>query len=113
MIRYVLKFISSIILTILVIMLITFSLAFTIPFVFIGLLVMFCFITCIIKFLIVMVTEPDSLWEIIKKFLYLFLAVFVLFTLFATSKVLLIIIGIVAICDMFLETKRFYKGLKN
>ena len=113
MINHVLKYISSILLLVLIFLLILFSLFVTVPVFILNLVIIFSILTCISKFLLVMFLEPDSLWEIIKKFLYLFLALFVFITLFATSKVLLIIIGIVAICDMFLETKRFYKGLKN
>lgn len=66
---------------------------------------------CGIKFLVVMALEPDSLWEIIKKFVYIFVLVLMLFSF--GNMALLWCCGIVLLFDTVWECRRFVWHLRN
>lgn len=69
-------------------------------------------IICIIKFLIVTILEPDSIWEIIKKFLYLFIALFLGIGIRINNINFNKCIVLVVIIDSLYEFWRFVRNFK-
>ncbi len=70
-------------------------------------------ILCFIKFLIVMILEPDNLFEIIKKFIYLFVMIAIILGMIFSNKICFIILEIIILIDTLLEILRFIKNSKN
>lgn len=107
----VLKFLSSVVLFICVVSLI-FSFAISgFPEIFRFVLWVCTIGMCGIKFLVVMALEPDSLWEIIKKFVYIFVSILMLFSL--GNTILLWCCGIILLADTVWECRRFVWHLRN
>lgn len=69
-------------------------------------------IMCLIKFLIVTILEPDTLWEIIKKFIYILVLIIVAIGLGRNNTYCLIVCSIIIILDTICESARFIRYLK-
>ncbi len=98
------KFISSILLFIVVVFSVFYN---SVP-----ALVYFMIALCVCKFFIVMILEPDSIWEIIKKFIYLIISVILAFALIYKNKYGIIFSEVIIVLDTIIETRRFKKNLK-
>lgn len=67
----------------------------------------------IIRFLVSMILEPDSIWEIIKKFIYVFAAILLGCYIAFNNVILIWIVDVIIVIDTVIETRRFTKAIKN
>lgn len=65
---------------------------------------------CLFKFLIVMILEPDSIWEIIKKFVYILILIIIVFGVIFKSRYCFIASCILVIADTLVEIRRFVRN---
>lgn len=68
---------------------------------------------CVIKFVVVTILEPDSIWEIIKKFFYIIIGVLFIFALINNNVYCERIAEILIMIDTVIETHRARKKIKN
>ena len=67
----------------------------------------------IARFCVTMILEPDSIWEIIKKFIYVLIVILLGCYIAFNNMILLWIVNIVIVIDTIIETRRFTKAIKN
>lgn len=67
----------------------------------------------IVRFFVTMILEPDSIWEIIKKFIYVLIVILLGCYIAFNNMILLWIVNIVIVIDTIIETRRFTKVIKN
>lgn len=75
-------------------------------------IVIIAIVVCIVKFLIVTILEPDSIWEIIKKFIYLFIALFLGIGIGIDSINFIKCLTLILIIDSLFEFWRFLRNFK-
>lgn len=66
---------------------------------------------CVVKFFVVMILEPDSIWEIIKKFFYIIIGVLFVFGLIYNNVYCERIAEVLIAVDTVIETHRFKKNV--
>ena len=67
----------------------------------------------IVRFFVTMILEPDSIWEIIKKFIYVLIVILLGCYIAFNNMILLWIVNFVIVIDTIIETRRFTKAIKN
>ena len=67
----------------------------------------------IVRFFVTMILEPDSIWEIIKKFIYVLIVILLGCYIAFNNMILLWIVNVVIVIDTIIETIRFTKFIKN
>ena len=65
------------------------------------------------RFFVTMILEPDSIWEIIKKFIYVLIVILLGCYIAFNNMILLWIVNIVIVIDTIIETRRFTKAIKK
>ena len=109
----ILKFSSSVILLVLDVLLLLSINMINFPIVFQNITAFGLLGMCIIKFLIVMILEPDSLWEIIKKFIYILILILIALGVFIPNLYLIIIGSFILVLDTLVEFNRFHRNIKK
>ena len=66
-------------------------------------------ILCAVKFIVVTILEPDSIWEIIKKFIYIVIELLFVFGLIYNNIYCERIADILILIDTVIETHRVRK----
>ena len=107
----ILKFTSSIVLVLLVITAIICILTDIVSVNILNTIEIAIMATCLAKFLIVTILEPDTIWEIIKKFIYILIFIIVLLGIALQNKYCIYIGSFIAVIDTIFEVKRFIKHL--
>lgn len=64
---------------------------------------------CMLKFVVVTILEPDSIWEIIKKFIYIVIGILFIFVLIYNNIYCERIAEILIVVDTVIETHRARK----
>ncbi len=67
----------------------------------------------VVRFFATMILEPDSIWEIIKKFIYVVIVILLGCYIAFNNMILLWIVDIVIAIDTIIETRRFTKAIKK
>lgn len=67
---------------------------------------------CVVKFFVVMILEPDSIWEIIKKFFYIIIGVLFVFGLVYDNVYCERIAEVWIAIDTVIEVHRFKKNVR-
>lgn len=66
---------------------------------------------CVIKFIVVTILEPDSIWEIIKKFVYIVIGLLLVFGLIYNNIYCEQIAEVLIAIDTVIETHRVRKKI--
>ena len=109
----ILKFLSSVILLALDILLLFSINIINFPIIFQNITIFGLLGMCIIKFLIVMILEPDSLWEIIKKFIYILIFILLVLGVFIPNIYIIVIGSFILVLDTLIEFNRFQNNVRK